>query len=743
MKTLPLIATLALLISHALGATHDDHHFLLDQSLSKEAAQASPFVFNNVREALTAINGSNLPASDTLTLEIAPGVYWVDDPDDPAVRRGSKAGVSIPYGFKVKGPNLRLIGLCTDAQDVVLACNRGQTQGAIGNFTMLHLDCPYVEARNVTFGNYCSVELVYPRNTALNRQKRCNANVQAQLIHTTARFVDAQNCRFVSRLNLCPFSGVYRAHFKECHFECTDDALEGAAIYEKCHFDFYSNKPFWGTPECGAVFLDCNIDSHVDDVQYFIKSRGSVALLRTNIRQVNGKDIQIVPCYEGNNALSYYSELTVNGKPAELEGAKDISDMVLKSSYTVENLLHGPFPVYMRIVPIGGAVLKELEDTKSFQFLFYKWNGEQTQERISTNLLLNATLLSGLTGSTSLQMEAHLHPAPTFVRQPSIIYDKDQGRLLLDYQLSEGSDERSQICWYRYTKPDASDAVPVLLRWNPSDRTYTLSPADAGCYVMARINPKYFATVVGEAATASLPKPIAANAIGVKGEESHYETDFRNVPVGYQPTLKNGCWTFDTYKPFDTQAFFWHPINDNCWYYGVGMDGASKTMGLLQGARGARCFYQPARRKCSEMEVSLHIVPAKTAGQGFGSATGQYMDIGIMFDPVTLTGYALRIQRLPDYDHSCAFQLVLYKDGRVTTLGEQKISACYKGTCSISISFKSNVLSASATNGEHSEDVRLSVPNLHSSSKTAFYIQHTGSVGPSASLIKDVQMDWK
>ena len=468
-----------------------------------------------------------------------------------------------------------------------------------------------------------------------------------------------------------------------------------------------------------------------------------MTLIRTNIRQVDGQELQIVPCYEEQNIPSYYSEVTVNGQPASLQGAKDISDLPFKSGFTVENLLHGPSPIYMKIIPQDGASLKGTEDTKAFQFQFYNWNGELNRQRIPTDLLIEAALPSGLSGSTSLQLEPNLLPAPTFVRQPSISYDKDNGTLLLDYQLSEGHDERTQICWYRYTKPDASDAVPVLLRWNPSDRTYRLSPADAGYCIMARVTPKYFTTELGEMVSASLPKPIAANAIGVKGEESEYTTDFSTVPVAYQPILQKGCWTFDSYKPFDTQNFFWHPINDNCWYYGMGMDGAARVMGLLQGTRGARCFYQPARRKCSEMKVSLNIVPAKTAGQGFGSATGQYMDIGIKFNPTTLTGYALRIQRLPDYDHACSFQLVQYKDGHVTPLSTEKVSECYKGTCGITLSLSGDVLTATASNGDLSQDVLLTASTPHSSCKTAFYIQHTGSVGPSASLIKDVKMEWK
>ena len=45
------------------------------------------------------------------------------------------------------------------------------------------------------------------------------------------------------------------------------------------------------------------------------------------------------------------------------------------------------------------------------------------------------------------------------------------------------------------------------------------------------------------------------------------------------------------------------------------------------------------------MSLTLNVDPTKTAGQGFGSATGQYMDVCLKFDTRSLTGYGLRIIR--------------------------------------------------------------------------------------------------
>ena len=68
------------------------------------------------------------------------------------------------------------------------------------------------------------------------------------------------------------------------------------------------------------------------------------------------------------------------------------------------------------------------------------------------------------------------------------------------------------------------------------------------------------------------------------------------------------------------------------------------------------------------MKITLNVDPSKTAGQGFGSATGQYMDICIKFDTRTLTGYALRIIRTTKYSNAVDFMPTKYENGRTTAI---------------------------------------------------------------------------
>ncbi len=721
MKLPLLLTTLAILANSAVGADFDNRHLLLDQSLSDADAAASPYLFNKVQEALSAINTLQLSATDTLSLQIAPGVYWVDDPDDPAIRQ--TADNSTPYGFRLHASNLKLIGLSDNAEDIVLACNRGQTQGAMGNFTMFFMDCQYIQAENITFGNYCSVDLNYTRNPLLNRPRRANAIVQAQLIHTNARFVEASNCRFISRLNLCPFSGVHRALFTDCHFECTDDALEGSAIYNRCHFEFFSSKPFWGAPYHGPVFIDCQIDTHVKGIQYFMKTHGGLSLIRTNIRQLENEPLTIIPTYGQNDASCYYSQVTVNGEPAQVVGATDISQLPMLKAYTVENLLHGPLPTYMK-----------WDDKQGVQF--YCWNGEPAKMRSSAEMTDVISHPYGLRAQRRIHQEAMLEPAPHFVETPTLSYNKKGKCLQLRYSLDCAGEDLSRIVWYRYTQVDHSDAIAVHI-----GHEYTLSPADKGYHLMAEVTPQTSISLPGEKTIATYEKTLPA----IRQQKPFVlETDFHDIPIGHQPRLIKGCWTFDAYKPADTQTYNWEPNPQNAWYYGHGVDGAASYVGLVQATRGARCFYTPMFDVCSEMSAELVIAPAKTAGQGFGSATGQYLDIGICFNPETLTGYALRIQRTPDYDRAVVFQLVQYVNGIVTPLSEAQVSTCYLAPCSVSLEQQGNKLTATASHDSKKVTLETEIPNsslpaLHSS----FYMQHTGSTGPSASLIESLKISWK
>lgn len=252
--------------------------FFIDGELGDEEVSKHPFVYNSINEASKHLTHGT--ERSPMVLYMAPWVYWVDNPDDPEIRV-PKPGNPVPFGLEISCEWLKFYGLSDNPEEVIIASNRGQTMGAKGNFTMLNIKGDGTQAENITFGNYCNIDLEYPLNPELNRKKRGAAIVQAQLVFSNGDKVFVKNSRFISRLNLGPFWGSKRTLFEDCHFEMTDDALNGSAVYLNSTFDFYSSKPFYRTDGTGSVFLNCDIRVFTRGNQYFKKAGGPVAVVDT------------------------------------------------------------------------------------------------------------------------------------------------------------------------------------------------------------------------------------------------------------------------------------------------------------------------------------------------------------------------------------------------------------------------------------------------------------------------------
>ena len=278
------------------------------------------FSFNSVREAL--LFAEKHPSANTY-IYIEPWVYWLDDPDDTTIRKPLQ-GENEPFGMKLRMNNVSMIGLSANPKDIVLACNRGQTQGAVGNFTMLHITGDNILAENITFGNYCNVDLDYKPNAKLSRKKRGEAIVQAQLILCRGKNYSARNCEFISRLNSCPFVGADDVHFEKCYFECTDDALCGTGTYDDCSFTLYSSKPFYCTSTQGATLRNCNIHSKVSGIQYLTKVSDPVTMINCHWTS-DDKSLKIEWARKPNPKKKCLAEAcTLNGKPLILPPTPDV-----------------------------------------------------------------------------------------------------------------------------------------------------------------------------------------------------------------------------------------------------------------------------------------------------------------------------------------------------------------------------------------------------------------------------------
>ena len=766
--------------------------FALLFALTSLTAKAETVIYLHEGESATAALEKVNQASGAVRLVVEPGVYWIDDPDDPTDR--VMPDHSTPFGFTIRCDSLTIVGTDPNPVNTVFASNRGQTRGAIGNFTMFHFLGHSLTVENITFGNYCNVDLDYPRTPALNRTKRAAAIVQAQLgICSGTDRVLARNCRFISRLNLCPFTGGRRSLFENCYFECTDDALAGSAVYLNSKFRFYSTKPFYSTSATGAVFLNCDIELLGGAPQYLSKAPGAAVLIDTRFTTPDGQPRDIRWYRDDAPKPCYYSNVTLNGQPYAMDASRpwlsvDITELPLLkafkvgSEYNLANLMAGDdgwdptgstakipesciglpvaaiyspnsqtISVFTSTLPAAPTLMRwgsyPVEATEEFEAtLSPRVKSGKARPVISTQVqpeekLLATNYPSGLRGLCFLTVEPLLAKFSGFASEPKLTV-KDGTVAQIDYKLATDAKDRSEAIWYRAEKADLSDAVAIGKQ--AASVPFKARPAESGCYLFAEMLPMTYGEEDGEKLRTEAVKLGAISG----EEEKELSTDFSNVHVAHQPQLKPGTWTFDAFKPADTEPHRWEPQPENAWYYGLGTDGAT-GVGLVQATKGARAFYVPARSGCEAMTATLSLEPCKPAGQGFGSATAQYLDIYVGFDPATMNGYALRIQRTVDYDRAVVFSLLKYENGVPSVISEPQASTCFRTPCKVDISVADGVLTAKASTGAvvdpqpgTLESVDLSAP-VTAPISTAFGLQHTGSTGASATLISSVALSWR
>lgn len=797
----------------------------VDGSLSDELAAQYPYVYNDITKALSADTLKNGTADNPMTVYVAPYVYWIDDPAATDTVQKTE-GYSVPYGMVVNSDYLTIKGLTGNPDNVVLAGNRGQSHASNGNYTMFRFNCTgALTVKNITIGNYCSVDLDYPLMSELNQAKRTDTITQAQLADMSGDKMFADNCNFISRLNLDPINGASRSLYNNCHFESTDDALNGNAVYVGCDFDFYGNRPLYSSYNTGSTFLGCTFNCKILNVeaeptQFFTKEGGTI----TAVDCVYNSNLS-VPITMGwtkfpsDSLKCYQSNIVHNGKNITIggEGAKETVDMTGKSVlnaykvvsggktyYNTYNLLKGsddwdPLGVKDVIAAAGQEAVatqltiksdvSEIESGKETASVggtvnyFYGTNdttqkitysvsdedkayvkltdnGDGTCKVEGTNnddaakkVIINASTESGLEAAVGITVKPSKLDAPEYIKTPVITND-GQGSLKVDYSLDLGSrEDMSAISWYRCTDAEGSNKVLVAVTRNDSpEYTYKLTAGDVGYYIMAKVESKNIRSDYGTPVNTVYDK-----AIGVKDVRSkNLSTDFSNFPNIKQSEIKAGFWTVDYNRPADTESFGkWQGADtEDPWVYGVTGNGCVGA-GLYQGTQGSRLMYTPVEGTYGDMSLKLVVDPAKTAGQGFGSA-GQYMDVLLKFDTSTLTGYGLRIIRTKASSNAVTFVLVKYDNGAVTEISDEVIASCYVTGCTISLKTEGNKLTAhvetpteqladqAAKGYPHVVDLTA---DIAANSFGGVAIQHTGTVGSggwqNTTMLHNLNVTWE
>jgi len=318
----------------------------------------------------------------------------------------------------------------------------------------------------------------------------------------------------------------------------------------------------------------------------------------------------------------------------------------------------------------------------------------------------------GMEAAFELTVEPPYIEAPEFSREPAIV-KPENGRVKLAYELDlNGYKDESLITWYRCKEADCNDALKVAVtRSGNPEAAYTLSEGDIGHYLMAVIRPKHKRCDPGEPNTSYSKFPVTAKDVAV----NRVSTDFHNLPTDSQPLILPGTWTLDGYFSPDCHDEANNPptprytAKADSWTYAAGQKGVDGYKGLEPTDRGARLFYTPAGGDFGDMSVRALFAPKKTSGAGFGSATDQFLDVFIKFDLASMSGYALRIERLNTTEIAeigyngdgavagCAFSLIKYDNGKTTPLTRKIMSSAFIAECLVEMKVIGGRLFASVT----------------------------------------------
>lgn len=830
----------------------DSRHLLLDAGLNDSEESGSSGADDAFRfRSLDAVLLSGLlfggTASDPVTLYIAPGVYWLHDPerDISTLFRNDRG---LPCEKIVRFDWLKIVGLSEDPARVVLAARKGQSFGCVGNYTMFSFEGRGLWVQNITLGNYCNVDLEYPWNPALSRPRRSGTITQAQLADFRGEKLWAENCRFVSRLNLMPISGAAQSVYRSCHFESTDDALNGHAVYEGCDFDFYGGCPFWGTAKTGVIFRECLFRIHTREWR-FAKHGGQISCLECRFE--SAWDLPGQPHGTVNRELLIYElHNTWNGQPfslgqlglqaVPLDGLEQLAQAFLRweedcpvclkidevpdclsyedgplklhavvaafsgrelpeegvrfevfpeadvriRALSEEAVRFNAFPeadVRIEAVPEENVQIKALPEKPDSNtrgrnpsalpdlFALSPVSGQGCTLRNcnegteAVRIRVHACTDTGLRDEISLALIPRRRQAPEFQVSPSL----QKGTIRRDETHLEGmhqeetylkvecqlgipvEQDNSLIVWYRISGND-SDTDKNFSREIATEIAGKAAPvvvargrgADCARYLpdMDDVDHWLFAEVTPECRYGEAGMPRRTNAIKITAADifspGRKETDFRFLPLEHRSG--KGLFLFDRFLPTPGEMPpEWRKRNaepdahTHAWGYGS-LGGGCVGNGIYPMQQGSSVVYEPSRAAGQDMRAEILLDPAKTAGQGFGSA-GQYLDILLRCDSGRRSGIGVRIMRTTHASDAVEFSLIRYSDGMAALLTAPETVSCFLTGCRISVEAKGGLLSAKISCDTSQSDAQKRKGRLHEACLSAELAQDHGVQGPDTS----------
>ncbi len=557
----------------------DDHNYYVDSSLTED--KIGLYSFTSLQKAIAGI-ADNATEEDRITIYLAPDVYWTDDFTLEAIRQSNDL-----VGLTVSQRYITLRGLTGNRDDVVICSDRGQNAGANGNFNTMAIADGF-NAYDITFANFCNVDLDYKRDPSKSHSKRQAGITQAQVLITTGSSLDKlyfENCSFISRLNLLALGAQKRSYFKNCHFECTDDAMPGGLItvIENCDMDWYSSTPHYSSCSylqnylgckitthlgegnkgltlskytCNYAFIDCEFDGDLTKAEY----RQNYIPLDTRCivynNSCNGSPFAIsesspfasivldeksLSSFKCGDKYNVYNLLNTNGldewDPNNEKESAVIAPWYVKASVN-PSAIEGDntTSAYLSATVYGGSDTSVTWSLPSDSILTLTDENKVTSSPVTsvTSQLITATADNGISGGAYISVKPIVDGTPVFTSDPALTVKNGNVYLAYSYsssyELSDENPDESLISWYRATDASGSDKVKVgESRYVSSDSVpytvYKINEGDEDYYILAEVTPKQRFSNKGESKScvteAKICKSDIADVYVIEGDFEH------------------------------------------------------------------------------------------------------------------------------------------------------------------------------------------------------------------------------
>jgi hypothetical protein len=711
----------------------------------------------------------NLPADDPAnkkfkTLQAAYQAAPAGTEQKPTVI-GIKPNVyQLPGGDRIPSMTIdkdwiTFLGLTNNRRSVVLADNRGLSEGSSDDGFMLMVNCTGFAAKNLTILNYCNCDYEYPGDPSKNLKMRNPTITQAVALQAQGDKHVYQNVALLSRLDTM-FLRTTRSYFKNVFIEGTDDFIGGGQVsyWDNCNIIFptgggvmsasgivFANTTFEST--LGMQFykfaarpvalINCTVPTttHKNSVAWVrgeAPPRPNLYSLTYHTKNADGKAAVITDGSEGPTAFTYSRELTdqealafnpwnvLRAPPTgstddwDPSGTKDKYESAGQGSLVFRMALANPSPSIRtrgHSAKIGATVQpRRVADatikwsTPSNLITLSNSAGPSSVEVTGNNLTdtpayvpVTATAANGFFVTAWVFVEPPYTDPPAILAGPMLQPPAD-GKIQVDYKLDlRGKHDQSIISWYQCD--DASGANPrevATSRSNLPLTQYTLTSGDVGKFIKVAVEPKHQLSDPGKAVFAVAQKPIAASDI----PSSTVSPNFRNFVV-----------TPDTSPSASYVSGMWTGLGT---WTTVTSPRLVNGYGIRVGSQGASLLYQQDA-PCNDMQIDLVMSPEKTAGSGFGSPGSstdgpriQKSDIFIKYDPRTQTGYSLRIWRTTKSAEKCMFQFFKITNGTGQPLSDkQAFTGVFKPNTYLTIKVTGPTISATAHNDVDQQTLSL------------------------------------